>query len=62
MLTVLAEALIQPGEHVVVGDFNLHHPYWCGPFRVTQHAMADVLLNIGEQHDLEQMLPAGTIT
>lgn len=59
---MLAKALTQPGEHVIVGDFNLHYPYWCGPSRVTQHVTADVLLNIAEQYDLEQMLPAGTIT
>src|SRR5437016_3900581 len=33
-------------EHIVVGDFNLHHPYWCGTNRPMQHAAADRLLNI----------------
>lgn len=49
-------------EHIVVGDFNLHHPYWCGPFRVTQHATADTLLNLAEEYELNQTLPASTIT
>lgn len=46
----------------MIGDFNLHHPYWCGPSRMTQHAMADTLLNLAAEHELDQTLPAGTVT
>ena len=30
-LVVLLHTLRIPGEHVVVGDFNLYHPLWGGP-------------------------------
>ena len=30
ILTVLSHALRMPGEHMVVGDFNLYHPLWGG--------------------------------
>lgn len=37
---------IQNTDHVLFGDFNLHHPYWNRPSRPTQHAAADSLLDI----------------
>ena len=49
-------------KHIVVGDFNLHHPYWSGPSRPSQHAAADQLLDIIEEADLELVLLPGTIT
>lgn len=49
-------------KHIVVGDFNLHHPYWSGPSRPFQHAAADQLLNIIEETDLELALSPDTIT
>ena len=33
-------------HHILLGDFNLHHPFWNGPSRPTQHAAADQLLEI----------------
>ena len=27
----LLEGIKEPGEHVLVGDFNLHHRWWGGP-------------------------------
>ena len=29
------------GEHILLRDFNLHHPYWSGPSKPTQYAAAD---------------------
>jgi exonuclease III len=49
-------------HHVLLGDFNLHHPFWSGPTRPTQHAAADELLDIVEKHDLTLTLPKGSIT
>ena len=60
-LTSLAQALNMPEEHIVVEDFNLHHSYWSDPSKITQHAMADRLLNLAEEHELDQTLPAGII-
>ena len=37
-------------EHILLGDFNLHHPYWSGPSRPTQHAAADTLLEAVKRH------------
>ena len=61
-LPQLAEALAAPGEHLVVGDFNLHHPYWGGPRCLTRHAMADKTIEIATATQLNLLLPAGTIT
>ena len=58
----LQTALETQGEHIVIGDFNLHHPYWSGPSRPTQHAAADQLLDIVAAADLDLTLPAGTVT
>jgi hypothetical protein len=40
----MLQAAQAPGQHLIVGDFNLHYPLWGGP-RVTQtHAAADILV------------------
>jgi hypothetical protein len=58
----LNDALTMPGRHIVVGDFNLHHPWWCEPTYAHQHRIADRLLNIMRDTSLELALPRGTIT
>jgi exonuclease III len=61
-LPYLQNALRMPGAHIVVGDFNLHHPLWCAPEYGHQHNLAeDVLINMRDA-DLELALPPGTIT
>jgi hypothetical protein len=50
------------GHQILLGDFNLHHPLWNGPTRLTQHAAADQWLDLAEDLDLSLTLPAGTIT
>lgn len=50
------------GEYILLGDFNLHHPFWSGPTWPTQHAAADALLDLIDDFDLSLTLPAGTIT
>ncbi len=46
-------------DHVIVGDFNIHHPYWS--FKSTQaDNRAPKLLGIIDEFNLPQQLPAGT--
>ena len=49
-------------EHIVIGDFNLHHPHWSGLARLTQHAAADNLLDIARNEALILATPQGTVT
>jgi hypothetical protein len=59
MLTNLLE---QEGEHIVLGDFNLHHPSWCGIRNPTAHKVADQLIDILHSYELHLTLPHGSIT
>ena len=61
-LSDLIKALEVEGEHIVVGDFNLHHPLLTGEDYHHQHPEADQLLEILDQSELELLLPPGTIT
>ena len=58
----LARQLLASGEHIVLGDFNLHHPYWSGPTRLTQHAAADTLIDVIDSAELSLTLLRGSIT
>lgn len=55
-------ALNVDAKHILLGDFNLHHPYWSGPSRPTQHAAVNQLLDIISKADIELTLPPSTIT
>jgi endonuclease/exonuclease/phosphatase (EEP) superfamily protein YafD len=61
-IMALNSALTMPGHHIVVGDFNLHHPRWCGATYAHQHRLADRLLGIMRDAGVELALPRGTIT
>jgi len=50
------------GTQILLGDFNLHHPLWAGLARPTQHAAADLLIELTEDNGMELMLPQGTLT
>ena len=52
----------QSGEHVVVGDFNLHHPMWTKPGYEHRHEEADQLVELATETGLELLLPQGTTT
>ena len=54
--------LTADAHHILLGDFNLHHPFWNSPSRPTQHAAADQLLEIIDDHNLSLTLPKGTVT
>jgi exonuclease III len=51
-----------PGEHAIVGDFNLHHPLWTTPDYPHRHHLADHLLESMRNAGAELALPTGTIT
>ena len=53
---------IQDDTYIVVGDFNLHHPSWGGAHYLTQHRVADHLIEVVEAVDLDLALPPGTTT
>ena len=55
-------ALQALGEHLVVGDFNLHHPLWTAPSYPHKHHLADHLLDSIRDAGAELALPTGTIT
>ena len=58
-----ARGLIQaPGEHILVGDFNLHHPNWNNPGRFTYHSEADELIEATTSAGMELLLPEGAVT
>ena len=61
-LNQLPQQLDQGGEHILLGDFNLHHPQWGGNGTFTQHRAADQLLNMLRSYQLHQLTPPGTIT
>ena len=50
-------------EHIVLGDFNLHHEAWGGP-RASKALIekSEELLIITQRWEMEQMVPVGTAT
>ena len=62
-LETLRYCLQEPqNDHIVVGDFNLHHPLWSGLARPTQHNAADILIEIARNASLDLATECGTIT
>lgn len=64
-LPLLGKILQQHGreeEHIVLGDFNLHHPHWAGVDQRRVHKEAEELLAIIETNHLQLLLPPGTRT
>ncbi len=61
-LNSLPHALRMPGEHILLGDFNLHHPFWCGPSYPHQHLLSETLFTLVRNADASLALPRGTIT
>jgi exonuclease III len=61
-LAVLPQASRMPGEHIFLGDFNLHHPLWAGPSYPHQHILADNLLEQMRNASAQLALPQNTIT
>ena len=58
----IAEVLGQGGPHLLLGDFNLHHPYWGGSRCFSRHAMSDTLVDIVTQAQMDMFTEPGTVT
>ena len=58
----LRTALDAGSEHIVVGDFNLHHPLWAGPRQLDQHEEADDLIDVSITNALDLLTPQGIKT
>ena len=61
-LTLLPGLLVREGEHLVLGDFNLHHPLWSSPRNPAAHLAADIVVETLLARDMELATPKGTIT
>lgn len=48
-------------EHILLGDFNLHHPLWGGLGTAVDEDTEHLIL-LTQRTDMEQVLPCGTIT
>lgn len=57
-----ALAAQRDGEHVVVGDLNLHHPAWGGIHIPVTDRNSEDLLSVVEEYGLQLLLKKGTIT
>ena len=49
---LLPDLLLEPGEHILLGDMNVHHPMWGGVNDLVQHNAADLLLDAVAPADL----------
>jgi len=49
-------------EHIILGDFNLHHPWWSGPSNPTIHAAAESLVECLTLYEISLVSPAGVPT
>ena len=62
ILSVIKEQLNAEAHHILLENFNLHHPFWNDPLKSTYHAMADQLLEIINDKNLSLTLLKGTVT
>ncbi|KAF7169867.1 hypothetical protein CNMCM6106_004754 [Aspergillus hiratsukae] len=58
----LPEVLGRSGDHILLGDFNLHHPAWSGDRGTRASRMALDLLPMVGQAGLELITPRGLVT
>lgn len=61
MLDQIDLRLRQPGEHLLLGDFNLHHPTWSALERPAS-AHSEHLLRLLQRQEMTLHLPSGTKT
>lgn len=59
---LLSELLARQGEHLVLGDFNLHHPLWSGLGNPTVHLAAEHLIETLYGSGLTLTTPPGQTT
>ena len=62
VLISLEQALEEEGEHIALGDFNLHHPRWNNKGRYTYHKMADRLIEVTQAKEMTLGLPDDSVT
>ena len=61
-LAHLPSLLAREGEHLVLGDFNLHHSLWCSPSNPAAHKAADPVIEDLIAHEMELATPRGLVT
>ena len=62
IFSVIRSQLDVETHHILLGDFNLHHPFWNNSLRSTHHLAADQLLEIVDDKNLLLTLSKSTIT
>ena len=58
----IEKALRLEGEHILTGDFNLHHQAWAGHGETRHHNTAKILMELVNGAEMALTLPVGTIT
>jgi hypothetical protein len=58
----MLEVLQAPGQRLIIGDFNLYHPFWDRSGLERAYAGTDLLFNSVIKHQLDLLLQPGTIT
>ena len=61
-IPLLQDLLARHGDHILLGDFNLHHPMWCSIRNPTAHKAADHLIDLILSYDLSLASPKGEVT
>jgi Endonuclease-reverse transcriptase len=63
ILYKLRQQLVENGEHIILGDFNLHHPLWNHPtYKPHHHYLAEELLDIVTSIGATLKTPQGLAT
>ena len=61
--TSLRNALLTSADdHIITGDFNLHHPMWYDISRPTQYVIIDILIDICRNSSLALITPHESVT
>lgn len=58
----IPEILSPQGHHILMGDFNLHHPRWGGQAVQSHHSQAEDLIGTMQEHQMDLITPEGLIT
>jgi hypothetical protein len=53
----LVEQTDRTGEQIILGDLNLHHPWWGGPGIPTQHDASDIIIELIQERRMELLVP-----
>jgi len=62
VLTSLKGLIRNRGRHIILGDFNLHHPLWNDPTYDKHHYIADDLVDIASEIGAVLYTPQGLAT